>query len=154
MTLTAKKDNHTASVNICVHTPNSQCSVPDHFACYDVDEKTSLPKGLEVDLSDQFTTEEGVKIKEVKEICVPVDKNGEGILNPAFHLVCYDVESKEEGKANVRVTNQFTTDQPQELEVEKKMERLCVPSFKGVIVDNDDDNDDDDDEDDDEDEDD
>ena len=135
MTLTAEKDGQIASVSICVHTPNADC-LPDHFACYDVKEETKLPKGLEVNLSDQFTTEEGVKIKKVKEICVPVNKNGEGILNPAFHLVCYDVKSKEKVKANVRVTNQFTTDQPQELKIKnKKIKRLCVPSFKEVISD-------------------
>lgn len=139
MTLTAEKDHHTASVTICVHTPNSRCSVPDHFACYDADQKSRLPNGLTVNLSDQFTTEEGVKIRKVKEICTPVDKNGEGIINPAFHLVCYDVKSKEKEKADVRVTNQFTTGEPQKLRVKGKMERLCVPSFKEVVISRDDD---------------
>ena len=144
MTLTAEKDGETASVSICVHTPDSQC-FPDHFACHAVKEGSRLPKGLEVYLSDQFTTEDGVKVKRAKEICAPVNKNGEGILNPAFHLVCYDVKSPKRkkwlhfhrhGKKNrtdVTVTNQFTDEVGQHLRVDDKITRLCVPSMERVV---------------------
>ena len=45
------------------------------------------------------------------------------------------LKSKEKEKTNVLITNQFTGNEPQELEVkDKKIERLCVPSFKEVIA--------------------
>ncbi|NNC99493.1 MAG: hypothetical protein HKN85_04875 [Gammaproteobacteria bacterium] len=68
----------------------------------------------------------------MKEICAPVDKNGEGIINPLTHLVCYDVKSSEKAGQNVSISNQFTEDAS--LQVKGKMRRLCVPSSKTVIA--------------------
>lgn len=133
MTLRAEKDGQTASVSICVHTPNAQC-LPDHFACYRVHELSRLPKDLRVDLADQFGSEDGVELRRAVEICAPTDKNGEGILNPAFHLVCYDVKARERVDADVQVTNQITSDPPQELRVRGRMTRVCVPSLKEVLA--------------------
>ena len=116
-----------------MHTPNATC-LPDEYACYAVKEQSKLPRGIEVTVADQFTTEEGVKIKKAKEICVPVDKDGGGILNPDIHLVCYDVKSHEKVDEIIEVTNQFTTEGPQKLKVKKKkIRRVCVPSLKTVI---------------------
>lgn len=76
---------------------------------------------------DQFTAEDHVQVHKPREICAPVDKNGEGVLNPRDHLVCYDVISREQVNALVRVTNQFGE---QKLRVKHKVMRLCVPSLK------------------------
>jgi hypothetical protein len=104
---------------------------PDHYSCYMVDEKKSLGKTV-VSLVDQFTAED-VVVKKAREICVPVDKNGEGITNPDNHLVCYDVFSKERVEKDVLVKNQFGE---QKLRVKWKVKRLCVPSLKRVIGEN------------------
>ena len=122
-------------------------NAPEHFACYKVDERTRLPKGILVDLEDQFTLELLVEVKKAVEICAPTDKNGEAVRNPFSHLVCYNVRSREVADADVSVTNQFTDDEGQELRVKGKIRRLCVPSLKTVLDvppgDGDKDNDDD-----------
>ena len=102
---------------------------PDHYSCYKVKELSVLPP-LFLYLKDQFTEEDDVFVKKTREICAPVDKNGEGITDPRTHLVCYEVKPKEKAEALVFVTNQFGE---QELEVRSKMKRLCVPSLKEHI---------------------
>jgi hypothetical protein len=102
---------------------------PDHYDCYMVDEKTTLPPTV-VSLADQFTEEDEVLVHKAREICVPTDKNGEGIVNPRLHLVCYDVFSRERVNRKVLVTNQFGE---QVLRVKWKIHRLCVPSQKMMI---------------------
>ena len=102
---------------------------PEHFNCYKVDEKTVLPTIFR-SLVDQFTAEEDVALHKAREICVPVDKNGEGIAKPRDHLVYYRLHSKENVDRYVLVTNQFGE---QELRVKGKIERLCVPSKKELL---------------------
>ena len=102
---------------------------PEHFNCYKVDERTVLPT-IFVSLVDQFTAEEDVLLRKPRELCVPVDKNGEGIVNPEDHLVCYQVFSKERVDRQVLVINQFGE---QELRVKWKVKRLCVPSKKVLL---------------------
>lgn len=102
----------------------------DHFACYGTHEKTKLPQPIFVNLADQFTTENNVKIRDARELCAPVSKNGEEISNPDSHLVCYYTDSKEKTKQRIKVVNQFGE---QILKVSGKNTRLCVPSLKEVI---------------------
>lgn len=97
-------------------------TVLDHFKCYKA--KGASPN-VAVDLEDQFGVEPGVLVEQPKLFCNPVDKNGEGIHNPAAHLTCYKIEGDGE-KRDVVVGNQFGG---QSLEV-KKPELLCVPSDK------------------------
>jgi len=111
----------------------------DHFLCYKVKEETKLGD-LFVSLEDQFGSDPDVRVKKAKTICVPVDKNGEGINNPDLHLVCYKVKSELKPKKDVLVTNQFGE---QILEV-KKPDLLCVPSSKEILGDSVGDRDDDD----------
>jgi len=130
MTLTAEKDGQTAGVSICVHTPNARC-LPDHFQCYEVKEVTKLdPSPGPANLEDQFGVVEA-KVKKAKIICAPVDKNGEGILNPEAHLVCYKLEKGLKPKQEVTIENQFGN---QVLRVDKAR-LLCVPSTKEVLGD-------------------
>ena len=102
---------------------------PEHFACYKVDQK-SKPDRQIVTLSDQFAKDVDVEVRKVREICAPVDKNGEGIVNPKLHLVCYDVKSPVVVDKLVQVENQFGVEQ---LRIKEHMQRLCVPSWKEVI---------------------
>ena len=102
---------------------------PEHFNCYKVDERTVLPT-IFVSLVDQFTAQDDVIVRKPREICVPVDKNGEGVLNPRDHLVCYQVLSKARVDRQVLVINQFGE---QELQVKWKVKRLCVPSKKVLL---------------------
>ncbi len=112
--------------NIFVHP----CPPPrrEHFTCYKVDELTPLPRQA-VSLRDQFL-EEDVVLHKARELCLPVDKNGEGMVDPEYHLVCYDVFSRQRVDLDVAVTNQLGE---QELRVKGKVERLCVPSTKTVL---------------------
>jgi Laminin G domain. len=99
-------------------------TVLDHFKCYKAE---GNPLNMAVDLQDQFGVESGVLVQEPQLFCNPVDKNGEGIRNPAAHLTCYKIKADRE-KRDVVATNQFGE---QSLEV-KKPELLCVPSGKFV----------------------
>jgi len=103
-----------------------KCKASDHFKCYEA-KGDSL--NLAVDLEDQFGVEPGVPVKEPKLFCNPVDKNGEGIVNPAAHLTCYEIRGDGE-KRDVVVENQFGR---QTLKVEKPR-LLCVPSEKVHVI--------------------
>ncbi len=57
----------------------------DHFKCYKA--RGRLRTGS-ITVTDQFGSIDGA-IKRAVRYCAPVDKNGEGILDPGTHLVCY-----------------------------------------------------------------
>jgi hypothetical protein len=77
-----------------------------------------------VDLTDQFGTAT-VFVGKPEFFCNPVDKNGEGIRNPAAHLTCYKIKAKS-AKRDVLIGNEFGG---QTLDL-KDPELLCVPSDK------------------------
>ena len=59
-----------------------------------------------------------------------MDKNGEGINDPAAHLTCYKLRRVKDGRVRLEVT---TEDQFGELDLRVKVgraETLCVPSTK------------------------
>jgi len=70
------------------------------------------------------------EVKKPKQLCTPVDKNGEGIIDEENHLLCYDLK-KIKGESKFKKRNVFTNNQfePEDLEV-KKEHQLCVPSIK------------------------
>lgn len=104
----------------------------DDFKCYKAKdlkapkfEKTSLDS-----LVDQFGTETDVLVKRPFLLCNPASKNGQGIANPADHLVCYRTKpNKLEPRPQVQVVNQLGTVR---LEVSKSL-LVCVPSTKMVL---------------------
>jgi len=98
----------------------------DHFKCYEA--KGQAPRET-VDLEDEFGKEPKVRVGKPAFFCNPVNKNGEGILNPEVHLTCYEIERKGE-KRDVVVENQFGE---QTLTVEEP-ELLCLPSGKTAVV--------------------
>ena len=73
-----------------------------------------------------------------KLLCNPVDKNGEGILNPDGHLVCYRVknaggEPRFEGVTVENIEDQFSSDDGS-LGVRqgdcRRSSVICVPSIR------------------------
>ncbi len=100
----------------------------DHFKCYKVAlVKTRVP-GVKVD--DQFGTIT-VDVKKPLHLCVPVDKNGEGIPTPGQAAMCYLVRTtngtpppQKHLPNTLYTTNQFGSEA---LEVFGPRE-LCVPS--------------------------
>ena len=95
----------------------------DHYKCYRVKGATTRLSGVSVDT--QFGTVT-VDIKKPIELCTPVDKNGEGIVDDVHHLICYQVRAAAQTAQTVSTTNQF----------EQKtfdifgVRELCVPAFK------------------------
>ena len=99
----------------------------DHFVCYKVRERSHLEPGP-VMLEDQFNSG-SAWVHKAKSLCVPVDKNGEGIEDADSHLTCYELEPRESARVDVLVENQFGM---QELRV-RRSKTLCVPSTKEVV---------------------
>lgn len=103
----------------------------DHYLCYEITD-TSDFKGQRVKVRDQFGAGTGTAFKPT-QLCNPVDKNGEGILNREGHLVCYAFDPGEfpDAKPHTVLTrNQFGE---AKLRTARFPEELCVPSFKKVI---------------------
>ena len=104
----------------------------DHFKCYDAKGEPVLQT---VHLRDQFGDENAL-VGEPKFFCNPINKNGEGILNPEVHLICYNIpdvgdkHGHERHKQDVVVENQFGD---QTLKV-KNPKLLCVPSKKLDVI--------------------
>jgi hypothetical protein len=110
-----------------VHLIRKEASaLVDHFQCY---KAKGEPPYVAVDLEDQFGLLAGVFVEQPEFFCNPVDKNGEGILNPTAHLTCYKIRAENE-KRGVVVDNQFG-EQPLETQ---KPELLCVPSNKIEVI--------------------
>jgi cysteine-rich repeat protein len=106
----------------------------DHFECYKVRISKGTPKFTPitgVTIQDQFGSMT-VDVRKPKELCTPVDKNGEapGAENHPVHLMCYQVKQTSTPNFSpitpIFVNNQFgaltlTAAKPYE---------LCVPSAK------------------------
>ena len=105
----------------------------DHFKCYKA--KTAkgapkFPKGVQVTLADAFDpTVRTFDVKKPKHLCLPVDKNGEGIQDASTLLVCYKAkpakgQPKHAKQPGVSTTNQFGSGALDTV----KEEELCIPS--------------------------
>ncbi|HJQ85115.1 MAG TPA: hypothetical protein VKA21_13610 [Candidatus Binatia bacterium] len=107
----------------------------DHFKCYKIKVSpgtTAFPKGLAVSLDDQFTsTPKSFLLKKPRHLCIPVDKNGEGIENAAAHLFCYKVKGnipKHVRRIGVHLNDQLG---PEVVDTVKEDE-VCIPSAKAL----------------------
>ena len=107
--------------------PGAIAPAIDHFKCYKVARTRFRQGGIAI--HDQFTTM-SVDIKKPFRLCLPVDKEGEGIMNPERQLLCYKVKitpgtPKFKGvEGNVWVDNQLG---PDVFRVFRPTE-LCVPA--------------------------
>ena len=114
--------------------PNPTATNLDHYKCYRVRVTSGTPKfakGTTVGVSDQFETTRLLSLVKPRHLCIPVDKNGEGIKNPQAHYLCYTAKpavtaQKHTRVSNIRVNNQFG---PLTLDTAKESE-FCIPSEK------------------------
>jgi hypothetical protein len=106
----------------------------DHFKCYAVTPLNGAPKfeKRSVVLEDQFGLEDH-KVLVPQLLCNPVSKDGSELVNPAAHLVCYEIDNNQQGPKNEKPEVQ-TTDQFGELMLRVVTPRmLCVPAAKEVL---------------------
>ncbi len=116
--------------------PPPSGGIVDHFKCYTIaitKGTSKLPKGLQLAIADQFTSPPKVfDVKKPTRFCNAVDKNGEGVLQPDAHLVCYQValarttpkQPKHVKRLAVRLNNQLG---PLSVDTLKESE-VCLPS--------------------------
>jgi len=76
----------------------------DHYKCYKTRGARLSPR--QVTLADQFTTET-VTVRRPFRLCNPADKNGEGIVDPTSHLMCYRISAQPFQERTVLSQNQF-----------------------------------------------
>jgi len=92
----------------------------DHYQCYRV--RGDRRRVKDVMVEDQF----GIDLTNVKRpsrLCVPVDKEGEGILVNEARLMCYQIRSGPRVDREVFIDNQFGGES---LQI-KRARELCVP---------------------------
>jgi hypothetical protein len=112
--------------------PDPQNHNVDHYKCYKVKVTPGTPKFVrtQVTVEDQFETPaKTYDLRKVKHLCLPVDKNGEGIKNADANLLCYLTkpslgQPKHVKRLGVYVTTQFG---PERVDTVKEAE-LCIPS--------------------------
>ena len=80
----------------------------DHFKCYRVARARTRASGVSV--ADEF----GTLVEDVKQplrLCIPADKNGEGIPDPTSNLLCYKIRQTSlplfRGIEPIFINNQF-----------------------------------------------
>jgi len=104
----------------------------DHFKCYKAKltkGTPKLPKGLQATAADQFE-DRNYDIKKLAHLCLPVDKNSEGIVDDVDHLLCYKVKRAKDEAKHTRVVGSIHTDDQfgqQQLDTIVEQE-LCVPA--------------------------
>jgi hypothetical protein len=110
--------------------PSPAPGIVDHFQCYKAKRSKGTAKFGKVTGVSVQTQFESISIDLVKplRVCVPVDKNGEGITDDASRLLCYRIKSKGGFPATVYVNNQFG---PQTYSIAQRRE-FCVPSTQGT----------------------
>src|SRR6185503_2331369 len=133
----ATLQNRFGAATVTVKGPGALClpsakgtSAPpdlDHFKCYRVQGRGARTT---VTVADEIESKRTLVLKPVV-LCNPVDKNGEGVLDAASHLLCYAIRDAKTRpkqpklkKQNVTLINQFGQ---QALKL-KKTALLCVVS--------------------------
>lgn len=101
----------------------------NHYKCYRAVGVGFVPQTVGV--ADQFETQSATLLR-ARLFCTPVDKNGEGIVDPAAHLTCYTIQSGDAFTPRmVSVVDQFAEQDFTTLRGDcRKRSLLCVPSEK------------------------
>jgi hypothetical protein len=123
--------------SLCVPATKDGVDSPlnlNHFKCYRVAQRHGKFPSRVVELADQFETKTTVVQKPLL-MCNPVDKNGEGVVDPANHLTCYrivDAAGQPDFlQRDVSVEDQFTEQLVTAFRGTcRKASLLCVPSEK------------------------
>jgi len=101
----------------------------DHYRCWEAFDPAGVAPGVAVGLVDQFQGF-STSVMDPFRLCNPVDKNGEGIQDPASHLVCYNLLPPGGFLGlSVPIQNQFFSLENVDLE---QPFALCAPSTKAV----------------------
>jgi hypothetical protein len=117
--------------------PNPNDHNVDHFKCYRirVTGGTPLPaQNRKVSVSDQFTEPAKIiTLKKPRHLCLPVDKNGEGIKNAAAHLLCYRSSPAQGEPRHLRRVGLFVNNQLGPLRLNTRREsEFCIPTVKSL----------------------
>ncbi|MBI3767824.1 MAG: hypothetical protein HY271_04920 [Deltaproteobacteria bacterium] len=111
-----------SSASLSSPPPPLSSSTLDTFECYAVKVGPRLLDG-HVMIEDELGTHQEV-IRKVHLLCVPVDENGGGVVNPAAALMCFKTKLPEL-LGPVFANNQFGSQTFQQL---RHQTDLCVPS--------------------------
>jgi hypothetical protein len=109
--------------------PNSHV---DHYKCYRVKVTRGTPRfghNTRVSVADEFSPARQLALRRPRYLCVPVNKNGEGIANPNVNLMCYIARPAIGEPKAVPVQGVFTNNQfePAQMDVRNEGE-FCIPS--------------------------
>jgi hypothetical protein len=104
----------------------------DHYKCYRVRVTPGTPsfaQGTTVQASDQFEVNRLISLVKPSQLCLAVDKNGEGVKNPQAHYLCYNYRPaigspRHTRRLGMHVNNQFG---PLRLDTQKE-KMFCIPS--------------------------
>src|SRR4029453_1541065 len=119
--------SHSRTSSNTTSTTSTTGPIPaDHYKCY----KTRGVRGTSrmVTLADQFVTGQ-VTVKRPIRLCNPGDKNGEGILDPTSHLMCYKISAPPFTQRTVLAQNQLGDNYLRII----RPESLCNPAAKNAI---------------------
>lgn len=114
--------------------PDADQHEVDHHLCYSVAPTAGSAPLLraEVEASDRFQTRR-LRVVRARHLCLPVDKNGEGVRNPARLLTCYRIRRLDRGAQHVS-RRIYVTDQLGSLRRRTVVEnQLCVPGTSPLI---------------------
>jgi len=116
---------------LAMAVPPPALGVADHYECYKVKIDGAghpFAKGVQVPLADQFETRL-YDVKKPQRLCNPTNKNGEGIVRPLAHLMCYQVKAAKKQPKLVKTVGIHTNNQlgPGRLDTVKEAE-VCVPA--------------------------
>ena len=113
--------------------PNPAGHEVDHFVCYKAKISAGapkFPKGLTAQVADQFISPaKTFSIKKVRHLCLPVDKNGEGVKHSDTRLVCYLARPGRGQPKHVKRSPVYTNNQlaPETIGTVRE-DVLCLPS--------------------------
>lgn len=117
--------------SLCVPSEKDHAPSPlnvDHFKCYKARPKDRFVQRT-VSLEDQFEDKQ-TKVLRPTALCNPVNKNGEDILHPESHLVCYTIRDLPK-QPKFQPRDAFIHNQFGDLTLTaSKAQTLCVPSTK------------------------
>jgi len=110
--------------------PVAEAQTVDHYNCYqgkDLKNPKFVP--LAASLSDELRLQI-VDVKKLKFVCPPVDKNGEGIINPSVHLCAYAIKGEKlSPRPGLEVLSQF-----QKSQFEAKQAKLLLVPCTGALI--------------------
>jgi hypothetical protein len=105
---------------------------PDHYKCYKAKGVIPDPQPT-VGVEDEFETDQDTVGKPAL-ICNPASKDDSKVFHPTVHQLCYKIKGENKlDKLTVRVRNQFTSANGQDLTVNTKEKLLCVPGSKTCL---------------------